>query len=443
MKKYIIKPTWKAPTAQAKPDEKKRKSGQSLPIGNFAPNVLMDNVTTAPFSSLPVQPKLTIGEVGDQYEQEADQVAAQVVQQINSPAGKSAQAQVAEDPVQLEPTVQRQNLSGSKAAPELESEINQAKGGGQSLDPGLQRSMGQVMGMDLSHVKVHTDNTSHELNQTLQAKAFTTGQDVFFGKGQYQPGSKRGQELIAHELTHVGQQTGTQVQRKPTDSQIQRDGLTDISREVVQQEPKYCTSEHALRLMDKCAKCKTSRELKVMHLITEYNQENLFFLDAFTKYRQSPNRASMLKIYDKYVKSGSEFMVNISYGVRNQIEQQINNTPSNETPNYLLYVFHSASKEVYDIFTDIAQRYPATVDKQQAIVIHNLVSTGQASYEDFSDVKLRRGVSIYKGADYKDQFIKTKKDIQKQIEKKLKDYSWHKRLTAKAKEQASEDITHG
>ena len=63
---------------------------------------------------------------------------------------------------------------------------------------------------------MHTDAQSDQLNRSIQAKAFTTGQDVFFRQGAYVPGSSSGQELIAHELTHVVQQnggTGSDIQR--------------------------------------------------------------------------------------------------------------------------------------------------------------------------------------------------------------------------------------
>ena len=70
------------------------------------------------------------------------------------------------------------------------------------------------MGADFSGVRVHTDTQSDQLNRSIQAKAFTTGQDVFFRSGEYNPGSKGGQELIAHELTHVVQQNGSTVQKK-------------------------------------------------------------------------------------------------------------------------------------------------------------------------------------------------------------------------------------
>ncbi len=84
--------------------------------------------------------------------------------------------------------------------------INSARGGGQSLDSGVQTKMGEAMGSDFSGVRVHTGSESNQLNEQLGAKAFTTGNDVFFRDGEYSPNSGSGQELIAHELTHVVQQ---------------------------------------------------------------------------------------------------------------------------------------------------------------------------------------------------------------------------------------------
>ena len=75
--------------------------------------------------------------------------------------------------------------------------------------------MEQAFGADFGGVKVHTDSRSDQLNQSIQARAFTTGQDVFFRQGEYNPGSRGGQELLAHELTHVVQQNGGTVQRSP------------------------------------------------------------------------------------------------------------------------------------------------------------------------------------------------------------------------------------
>jgi hypothetical protein len=86
------------------------------------------------------------------------------------------------------------------------SRINAARGGGQALDGAVQTQMSQSMGADFRGVRVHTGSEAHQLNEQLSAKAFTTGHDVFFRAGEYNPGSSSGQELIAHELTHVVQQ---------------------------------------------------------------------------------------------------------------------------------------------------------------------------------------------------------------------------------------------
>ncbi|HBB36374.1 MAG TPA: hypothetical protein DC064_32500 [Cyanobacteria bacterium UBA9273] len=109
--------------------------------------------------------------------------------------------------------VQRQAGEGGMAAtPDLEESIEQARSSGQPLSNQIRKPMEQAFGADFSGVKVHTDAQSDQLNQSIQAKAFTTGQDIFFKQGEYQPESKQGQELIAHELTHVVQQEGNSLQ---------------------------------------------------------------------------------------------------------------------------------------------------------------------------------------------------------------------------------------
>jgi Domain of unknown function (DUF4157) len=89
--------------------------------------------------------------------------------------------------------------------------INRERGGGQSLDSNVQAKMSDSTGQDFSDVKVHTGPESHALNEQISAKAFTTGSDIFFREGAYDPGSSGGQELLAHELTHVAQQRSGSV----------------------------------------------------------------------------------------------------------------------------------------------------------------------------------------------------------------------------------------
>ncbi len=177
-----------------------------------------ENRLKAIAQNLSIQAKLAIGEPNDKYEKEADDTASKVVQQINTPIqNQSIQREALPQGYKLQkkPLQRRENVGGGDASTELESSIQRARGGGQPLAANLQRSMGQAMGADFSGVKIHTDSQSDQLNQSIQAKAFTTGQDVFFRQGAYEPSSQGGQELIAHELTHVVQQNGGAVQRSP------------------------------------------------------------------------------------------------------------------------------------------------------------------------------------------------------------------------------------
>jgi hypothetical protein len=88
-----------------------------------------------------------------------------------------------------------------------QARINRERGGGQPLDDAAQTSMSEALGQDLSAVRVHTSPEADSLNSDLGAKAFATGKDIFFSKGAYEPHSTGGQELLAHELTHVAQQS--------------------------------------------------------------------------------------------------------------------------------------------------------------------------------------------------------------------------------------------
>jgi Domain of unknown function (DUF4157) len=210
----------------------------------------------------PIQPKLTIGAPGDKYEQEADRVAQQVVQQLNAPLNKQSEQSVQretlpeeedelqmkpladriqrmempeeeeelqrkpdvlqretlleeEDELQMKSMVQRSFNGAMPASENLESAIAQARSSGQPLTDSIRQPMEQTFGADFSRVRIHADAQADRLNRSIQARAFTTGQDVFFRQGAYQPGSRGGQELLAHELTHVVQQNGGSViQRK-------------------------------------------------------------------------------------------------------------------------------------------------------------------------------------------------------------------------------------
>lgn len=103
--------------------------------------------------------------------------------------------------------IQRKESGQNMSAPEdLAGKLQQTKGGGQSLPDDVQKDFGGKMNADLGGVKIHTDSQSHEMNEQLGAKAFTHGDDIYFKKDNYNPGSNEGKLLLAHELTHTVQQ---------------------------------------------------------------------------------------------------------------------------------------------------------------------------------------------------------------------------------------------
>ena len=92
--------------------------------------------------------------------------------------------------------------------PDVESAISASRGGGRQLDAGVARHLEPSLGESLGDVRVHTGEAASALARAVSARAFTVGSDIFFGAGEYRPGSPGGNELIAHEVAHTIQQRG-------------------------------------------------------------------------------------------------------------------------------------------------------------------------------------------------------------------------------------------
>jgi hypothetical protein len=92
--------------------------------------------------------------------------------------------------------------------PDVASTIATTNGSGHTLDPASRERLAPHVGDDLGDVRVHTDTTADALARSVSARAFTTGTDVYFAAGEYRPGTRDGDSLLAHELTHVTQQRG-------------------------------------------------------------------------------------------------------------------------------------------------------------------------------------------------------------------------------------------
>ncbi len=220
-------------------------------------------------SSSLIQTKLTVGEPGDQYEQQADRVADQVMrmpepelQRQHEPIDENEEEEVMqpkrangiqrqERPEEEEETmrpkfaegIQRQDIPEEeeetmrpkfaeriqrqempeeeeqepmqmKAASgqaqhvgtHLADQVNSLRGGGQALSQSVRNFFEPRFGYDFSRVRIHNDAQAANVSRSLNARAFTVGQDVAFASSQYSPETSQGKKLLAHELTHVVQQ---------------------------------------------------------------------------------------------------------------------------------------------------------------------------------------------------------------------------------------------
>ncbi|MEM9006462.1 MAG: DUF4157 domain-containing protein [Cyanobacteria bacterium P01_F01_bin.86] len=167
-----------------------------------------------PLQKLPtIQTKLTVGQPNDKYEQEADQVAEQIMRMPAARTIGDARTQFRPPTVQRmcatceeEEKLQTKEMPGStpEVTPAIASRIQSLQGGGQPLPASTRNFFEPRFGHDFSHVRVHSDESA----QALNANAYTTGSTIVFRQGHYQPTSSSGKKLLAHELTHVVQQSG-------------------------------------------------------------------------------------------------------------------------------------------------------------------------------------------------------------------------------------------
>lgn len=226
-------------------------------LGNQTIQRLIQGKRLDPFHGiLGLQPQLTVGGAGDKYEQEADQVATRMMTMPNSASPQSIQCEgIPEE--QEEKLVQTKSLASPttplgqrqsteeeqeqhlqakyssdfkrttaqpdssteeeetlkmqstrtkpfEAGGDVEKTVKQSQGGGSALPDPVRKYMEPRFGVDFSEVRVHQGSQSAKMNHALNAQAFTVGRDIYLGAGKTAGNS----HLLAHELTHVVQQTG-------------------------------------------------------------------------------------------------------------------------------------------------------------------------------------------------------------------------------------------
>ncbi|PTQ91924.1 uncharacterized protein DUF4157 [Nitrosomonas nitrosa] len=189
-----------------------------------------------------VQAKLIIGQPGDQYEREADQIADYVMRMPMERETRPLISRIShvqpnlqrlctdcEDEIQRKPSdvlereeelsdaalrpsesIVQRNGNGDKAATQtssdLSNQLQRRQGRGERLPQDIQTEMENAFGTDFSGVRVHRDSEAVQMSQELNARAFTHGSDIYFNYGKYDPQSAQGRKLLGHELTHVVQQ---------------------------------------------------------------------------------------------------------------------------------------------------------------------------------------------------------------------------------------------
>ena len=156
---------------------------------------------------------LEVGAADDRAELEADAVAEKVLARIGG-TGPHAHGPGCGhgDAVRRAPAPSAGatiGAAGGALDQSSSSEIESARGGGVALDAGVRREMEAGFGRSLGDVRIHTDSRADQLSQQMSARAFTTGRDIFFGKGEYDPTSAAGRKTLAHELAHTVQDGGS------------------------------------------------------------------------------------------------------------------------------------------------------------------------------------------------------------------------------------------
>jgi outer membrane protein OmpA-like peptidoglycan-associated protein len=191
-----------------------------------------------------IQAKLIVSQPGDRFEREADRVAHAVThgeavpQLANGGAAENLQRACAaceEEEKKRSNDIQRKAQGPGEVAPAAQSHVDQAITGGQPLPYRSRTTFEQRIRHDFRDVRVHTDSRAAESAREMQALAYTRGKNIVFGAGQYNPDTASGRQLLAHELTHVVQQTGSQsgnapnVQRVGDPAQAPKDLACDIA----------------------------------------------------------------------------------------------------------------------------------------------------------------------------------------------------------------------
>jgi hypothetical protein len=223
---------------------------------------------------LGLQAKLKVNEPGDIYEQEADRIANQV---MATPADHTVSGALTR--------IQRfsgQPTGQTEAAP---ASVDQALASpGSPLEPGLRQDMEQRFGHDFSRVRTHSGPAAEQSVQDVNAYAYTMGHDIVFGAGRFTPGTQVGRRLIAHELTHVVQQSGADGARARQKNE--KRGLSAANS--ILRKPRIDVIGAAPRVVKAMARDEALAVLEANGYLGKWSDETFAAMDAITATLQMP-----------------------------------------------------------------------------------------------------------------------------------------------------------
>ena len=229
-------PTFAAPSSETLAQNRSRRSSQappkssprSSPVSSLGSPIIQRKASCAcggGCSRCQAKANLTMSPVTDPAELEADAIADKVMRMpvhgVQPAPNTSNEFQTIYRQCdacreQNKQASQRKALPSNKGTSEQGSvHVQRAiNSGGHPLNHQTRRFFEPRFGMDLGHVRVHTDSIGGQSARSIHARAYTLGSHIVFGSGEYQPESESGRHLLAHELTHVLQQGSTDIMRR-------------------------------------------------------------------------------------------------------------------------------------------------------------------------------------------------------------------------------------
>jgi hypothetical protein len=203
------------------------------------------DTTGSNFANIAIQTKLRVSQPNDAYEQEADRVAEQVTRmstpssagisitkEVNrkcSACGNNKEDEVKNNTLNIsrKPATRPSFETREQATTDVNNVLSSR---GTLLDNDTKKIMESSFGIDFSRVRIHTDEKAAESANSVNAVAYSVGQDIVFGPDQYSPRTKKGEQLLAHELTHVVQANSATLHPAMPSSSV--DSLENESQKI-------------------------------------------------------------------------------------------------------------------------------------------------------------------------------------------------------------------